>query len=188
MPNNTQDAPSVSGVELPAVMVGLAFFLPNTGFNDANFSNEISGRRLLSRVKPLNGVIKSSKKPSSYARAKFLWLLKVNSSCASRVIAHSSAVMAWWSPIDNLVRGSPFCGASIKSFGLMLNNACKRSLLVLALLSFNSALRSPSPMPKGASEVVSTPPAIPESISPKAILLLTAKAACSPVPHACDTS
>ena len=52
---------------------------------------------------------------------------------------------------------------------------------------FNSskALRNPSPNAIGASEVVSTPPAIATSICPSAILLATAKAACKPVPQAC---
>ena len=83
------------------------------------------------------------------------------------------------------MRGSPFFGASIKSFRLILVKAFKRSLPVFAMLSSSNALRKPSPNAIGASEVVSTPPATPTSIWPSAILLATKKAACKPVPHAC---
>ncbi|MNG23291.1 hypothetical protein D3C87_1714570 [compost metagenome] len=60
---STQDAPSVSGVEFPAVNV--PFTLSKAGFNLANFSIELSFLRLLSLSNPLKGVIISSKKPSS---------------------------------------------------------------------------------------------------------------------------
>jgi cobalt-zinc-cadmium resistance protein CzcA len=45
--------------------------LPKAGLSFASFSTVESARRLLSRSKPKNGVIKSSKKPSSYAFAIF---------------------------------------------------------------------------------------------------------------------
>ena len=63
---STADAPSVSGVELPAVMVGSASRpRPKTGLSLPSFSAVESARRLVSRVTPLNGVIRSEKKPSS---------------------------------------------------------------------------------------------------------------------------
>ena len=77
---------------------------------------------------------------------------------------HSNVVMAWWSPIDKPVRGSPLRGASIKSLMLILVNAFKRSLPVFAMFNSSNALRKPSPNAIGASEVVSTPPATPTSI------------------------
>ena len=52
---STAEAPSVSGVELPAVMVASpASFLPKTGFRLPSFSTVESGRMLLSLVRPLN--------------------------------------------------------------------------------------------------------------------------------------
>ena len=47
----TADAPSVSGVELPAVMVAPSP-LPNTGLRADSFSAVESGRRLLSLETP----------------------------------------------------------------------------------------------------------------------------------------
>ena len=101
----------MSGVELPAVMVA-ASPLPKTGLSLASFSTVESARRLLSRSTPRNGVTWSSKKPRSYAAASFWCDAAASSSCASRVIRHSSAVRAACSPIDSRVRGSPFCGIS----------------------------------------------------------------------------
>ncbi|MNR31243.1 hypothetical protein D3C85_1487420 [compost metagenome] len=63
------EAPSVRGVEFPAVKV--PFTLSNAGFKDANFSIVLSFLRLLSLSNPLKGVIISSKNPSSYALAIF---------------------------------------------------------------------------------------------------------------------
>ena len=48
-----------------------------------------------------------------------------------------------------------------------------RSALDLALFSLISFLRSFSPIAMGASDVVSVPPPMPESIWPSAILLAT---------------
>ncbi|SHY60738.1 Uncharacterised protein [Mycobacteroides abscessus subsp. abscessus] len=52
-------------MELPAVMVASPCFTPNTGFNVASFSTLEFGRRLSSRYRPRNGLIRSSKKPRS---------------------------------------------------------------------------------------------------------------------------
>src|SRR5665648_307982 len=60
------EAAAVNGVELPAVIVaGEPRCLPNTGGSAASFSREVSGRRFASRVRPRNGVTRSSKKPAS---------------------------------------------------------------------------------------------------------------------------
>ena len=107
--SSTVEAPSVSGVELAAVIVA-ASPLPKTGLSLASFSSEESARRFWSRSRPLNGVIRSSWKPRSYDAARLWCDATASSSCASRVICHSSAVRAACSPIDSLVRGSPFCG------------------------------------------------------------------------------
>ena len=58
------EAPSVSGVELPAVIVASSP-LPKTGLSLASFSIEESGRRLRSRETPMKLVMRSSWKPSS---------------------------------------------------------------------------------------------------------------------------
>ena len=65
MASNATDAPSVSGVEFPAVIVASPAFTPKTGRSFAIFSTLASGRRLSSRYSPKNGVIRSSKKPRS---------------------------------------------------------------------------------------------------------------------------
>ncbi|MNR03435.1 hypothetical protein D3C85_1193260 [compost metagenome] len=59
------------------------------------------------------------------------------------------------------------------------------SPVVFARLACRRILRRPSLTLIGASEVVSTPPAMPQSIWPRAILFATSNAASSPVPHAC---
>jgi hypothetical protein len=58
----------------------------------------------------------------------------------------------------------------------------------LARLSLEQHARRSSLTAIGASEVVSTPPAMPDSICPSAILLATRIAASRPVPQACWTS
>ena len=47
--SSATEAPSVSGVELPAVIVASPFFTPNTGLSVASFSGDELGRRLSSR-------------------------------------------------------------------------------------------------------------------------------------------
>ena len=49
--SSTVEAPSVSGVELPAVIVAVGPE-PKTGRSVASFSSEESGRRVSSRVRP----------------------------------------------------------------------------------------------------------------------------------------
>ena len=58
-------------------------------------------------------------------------------------------------------------------------------MVSLAALTFISFLRSLSLIATGASEVVSVPPAMPDSIWPSAILFATWIAAWRPVPQAC---
>jgi len=55
-------------------------------------------------------------------------------------------------------------------------------------LASSSVSRSCSLSPIGASEVVSAPQAMPQSIWPRAILLATRIVVSSPVPQACWTS
>ena len=183
--SSTVEAPSVSGVELPAVMVA-ASPLPKTGLSLASFSTVESGRRLLSRSRPRNGVIWSSRKPASYAAARCWCDGAASSSCSSRPICHSSAVSAAWSPIDRPVRGSPFCGMDEADVaGPDRGERGQPARVSWAELTLSSFLRSFSPIATGASEVVSVPPAMPTSIWPRAILFATWIAACRPVPQAC---
>src|SRR3954451_8003880 len=113
----------------------------------------------------------------------------VSLSCSSRPISPSLAVIAAWPPIARPVRGSALRGISGTSCpGRIRASALSRSCSVLALFSEISTRRRSSPAASGASEVVSTPPAMPESICPRAILLATRIAASKPVPQACWTS
>ena len=124
--SSTAEAPSVSGVELPAVIVAPSP-LPKTGLSFASDSTVESGRRLESRSSPRNGVTWSSKKPASYAAARCWCDAAASSSCSSRPTRHSSAVSAACSPIESLVRGSPFCGiASPMSVGRICASAVSR--------------------------------------------------------------
>ncbi len=61
VPSSTAEAPSLSGVELPAVIVPSS--PPKTGFSFASFSTVESGRRFWSRSSPRYGVTRSSSKP-----------------------------------------------------------------------------------------------------------------------------
>lgn len=77
------EAPSVSGVELAAVMVASSpSWRPNAGFRPASFSGVESGRRLLSRARPWNGVTRSSMYPAAYAAPRFRWEAAASSSWA----------------------------------------------------------------------------------------------------------
>ena len=58
-------APSVSGVELPAVSVPLPEVRSNAGLSVASFSSDVSGRSTLSRATPRKLTTRSSKKPRS---------------------------------------------------------------------------------------------------------------------------
>ena len=114
----------------------------------------------------------------------------MSSSCSSRPISHSFAVIAAWSPIASPVRGSALRGISgARCPGRMPASSLEPVLhATRALFSEMSIRRRSSPTASGASEVVSTPPAMPDSIWPSAILLATRTAASRPVPHACWTS
>ena len=102
---------------------------------------------------------------------------------------HSLVVMAWLSPIDSPVRGSALRGWSgARSPGRTFSSAAIRPLASLARLASSRILRSLSPTASGASDVVSAPPAMPDSILPSAILLATSTAAWMPVSQACWTS
>lgn len=64
LPSRTEEAPSVSGVEFPAVIVaGVLSFLPKTGESLAKDSAEESARMFVSRLTPRYGVERSSKNP-----------------------------------------------------------------------------------------------------------------------------
>src|SRR3954471_20496399 len=119
-----------------------------------------------------------------------LWCERTaNSSCSSRPISHSLAVIAAWSPMARPVRGSALRGISGTSWpGRIRASAFSRSCRVLALFRLMSTRRRSSPTASGASDVVSTPPAMPDSIWPRAILFATRIAASRPVPQACWTS
>src|SRR5699024_2399008 len=101
----------------------------------------------------------------------------------------SRAVIAACSPIDRPVRGSEFCGCSgTRPCGRMSPSSLRRSTVVLAAESLMSVLRRSSLTASGASEVVSTPPATPDSIRPSAIASATCTAEARPVPQACCRS
>ena len=102
------------------------------------------------------------------------------------MIPHFFAVIAMWSPIDRPVRGSTLAGVAMPmSPGRIEPRVFTLSAVVFARLALSSFRRSFSLTMIGASEAVSTPPAMPLSIWPSAILLATRMAACRPVPQAC---
>ena len=104
---------------------------------------------------------RSSWKPRSYEAARLRWLAAAISSCASRVMPHSWAVTAMWSPIDMPVRGSLLRGISGTTWaGRMLASALIRCWGVLARLSASRVWRRSSLTAIGASDAESTPPAI----------------------------
>jgi hypothetical protein len=182
--SSTTAAPSLSGVELPAVIVS-----PNTGSSFASFSALESGRRFWSRSSPAYGVTRSSKKPRSYAAASRWWLAAASSSCASREIFHSFAVIAACSPMLRPVRGSALRGMSGTMWlGRRRPTSLTRAPVLFARRASIITLRRSSLRPTGASEAVSAPPAMPASTCPSAILLATRTAASRPVSHACWTS
>ena len=73
--SNTAEAPSVSGVELPAVSVPWPLRRSNAGLSVANFSTVLSARTLLSMVRPWYSLsTRSLKKPRFQAAPAFTWL------------------------------------------------------------------------------------------------------------------
>ncbi len=177
-------------MELPAVIVaGVSRPLPKTGLSLASFAKEVSLRRFASRVSPRYGVMRSSKNPRSYAAASAWWLAAAISSCASRVIRQAAVVSAWCSPMDRPVRGSAVVGAAgARCAGRMVASAASFAGVDFARDRSSSARRSGSLTATGASDVESTPPAMPDSIWPSRILLASPTTVSIPVAHACWTS
>ena len=98
--------------------------------------------------------------PLSYAAARLRCERTVSSSCSSRVIPHSFAMIAAWSPIDSPVRGSMLPGMfGTIICGRIFAAAFRRSAAVFERFNSSRILRRSSLTPIGASEVVSTPPA-----------------------------
>ena len=127
--------------------------------------------------------------PSAQALAAFWWLAAASWSWASRVMPHVLAVIAMCSPMDRPVRGSVLAGVSMPmSPGRIARRPLAMSAVVLPRLRRSSLRRSFSLTMIGASEDVSTLPAMPDSTWPSLILLETRIAFSSPVPHACWTS
>ena len=92
----------------------------------------------------------------SYAAARFLWLRTASSSCSSREIPHSLAMIAACSPIDSPVRGSALRGiCGTICCGRSLASAFSRDALLLDRLIWSSTWRRSSLTAIGASEVVS---------------------------------
>ena len=117
--------------------------VPKTGLSEPSFSRLVSGRRFASRVSPRYGVIRSSKKPLSYAAARRWCERSASSSWDRRSICQRTAVRAAWSPMDRPVRGSALRGISGlngwsgRSFAATLS----RSPSVRAELSLSSVRR-----------------------------------------------
>ena len=132
---------------------------------------------------------RSSKKPRLQAATRFRWLATASSSCASRLMSHWRAVIAACSPIDMPVRGSALRGASGMTWvGRSLRSSASRCGTLFARLICSRTRRKSSLTAIGASEAVSTPPAMPLSTWPSAILFATWIVVSRPVPQACWTS
>src|SRR5699024_10121219 len=96
-----------------------------------------------------------------------------------------AVVSAWCSPIERCVRGSFTLGATgARSLGRIEEMSLSFWPAVLARESFIRVLRSRSLTTIGASEVESTPAAIPDSIWPRVILFAIAQVASIDVAHA----
>ena len=98
-------------------------------------------------------------------------------------------MIAQCSPIERPVRGSSLRGIAGTTWPGR-TRVSVRSLPTVEpwRLASSSVSRSCSLSAIGASEVVSAPQAMPESIWPRAILLATRIVVSSPVPQACCTS
>ena len=110
-----------------------------------------------------------------------------SSSCSARVTPHSRAISAACSPIERPgARLGVLRDLAARSAPAAAASACARGPgSDFARLRSSRMWRRSSLTAIGASEAVSTPPAIPASICPSAILLATAITVSSPVPQAC---
>ena len=98
-------------------------------------------------------------------------------------------MIAQCSPIERPVLGSSLRGIAGTTWpGLTAVSAFSLPAVERCLLASSRVSRRPSLSAIGASEVVSTPQAIPASIWPRAILLATRIVVSRPVPQACCTS
>ena len=101
-------------------------------------------------------------------------------------MCHSCAISSVCCPIDSPVRGSlTFGGCGASSAGEKPLKAARRWPIDLAFCASTSRWANFSLNTIGASEVVSEPMAMPDSICPVAILACRIIAACRLVPQAC---
>ena len=185
--SSTVDAPSVSGVELPAVMVA-ASPLPKTGLRVASFSTEESGPQVLVALEPAERRDQVVEEPARRTPRRGAGAKRRRARPARLAtdppLQRRSARRARPSTAACAARRSAGCRGRCRRGGsARAPSACPR--VSRALLTLTSFLRSLSLIATGASEVVSVPPATPTSIWPSAILLATWIVACRPVPHAC---
>ena len=128
-------------------------------------------------------------KPSDHALCACWWLSRENASWSWRAICHSRAIFSVCWPIDSPVRGSPVPGKlGLKCRGLIPRKGAIRSPKLFARKLRSMSCRYSWPKTIGGSLTVSTPPAMPASICPSAILFATAIAASMLVPQARCTS
>ena len=173
LPSSTVEAPSVSGVELPAVIVAASPGLAEGRLEACELLDRRVGAQVgVAADARANGVTRSSKNPRSYAAARFWWLASASSSCASRLMSH-----AWWSVPGGRpstgrcaarrcpVRRARGAGADLARWPRAWPRRCGRGRGPAA------CERSPSQTAIGASEVVSTPPPMADSSWPSLILL-----------------
>ncbi len=98
-------------------------------------------------------------------------------------------MIAVCSPIESPVRGSALRGISGTMWlGRTLVRARRRAGVDFALFASRRISRRLSLSAIGASEVVSTPPEIADSVCPRAILFAAWIVAWRPVPQACPMS
>ena len=108
--SSTAEAPSVNGVELPAVIV--PFSPPNTGLSFASFSTDESGAQVLVALEPEVRGHEAVEEPALVGRGHVRCDAAASSSCSARVTPQSSAISAACSPIESPVRGSALRGIS----------------------------------------------------------------------------
>ena len=164
----TAAAPSLSGQQLPAVMVP---FSRKTGLRACTPSSVTPGRgpsSLLTTVPSarVTGAISRSKKPSAMAFSARFWLVTPHSSCRSREMPRSVATFSAVCPIERYTSGTSPSDLGSVHVALSLAICSLRALAAANLGFWASSEEPPAPAQLVYWETHSTPPEMKMSPSP----------------------